>query len=291
MRGLASYLLVAAGAGLAQAVGLQYTAESGTKISITMTDKDGAELPVELGPALNWTTQLRQPATTSSSGRKNRRGTISDSANWCGLINQDPPSGQWSNVIGQWVVPEIALRSGQTDADEPSIAEWVGIDGTGTCSTGGLIQAGTLSYINDDGVQETYAWWEYLPEALQSVSMTVSTGDSIITYVQMNSTTSGTCIVENLTTGDSVTIYITDATTEICGASAEWIIEDVESGGLVPFATLADGTTVWPLAISTDSDDVAVLPSDADQSLLIEGDQVVCLADFYGDDGILFVVS
>jgi hypothetical protein len=70
----------------------------------------------------------------------------------------------------------------------------------------------------------------------------VSTGDTITTNVTMTSTTSGTVTIHNTKTGQSVVGKVSGGTT-LQGASAEWILEDFESGGgLVPFAAFPTST-------------------------------------------------
>lgn len=118
-------------AGLAQAA-LQVTSNGVTYI-VTHT-KNGVELPVVPGPKLDFSSRSRQ-----------RIGKRATSTNWCGVANTNSPGGNWTNIVGAWTVPQISLRQGQSAGDQPSIAQWVGIDGDG-CGTG-LIQGGTLSQV------------------------------------------------------------------------------------------------------------------------------------------------
>lgn len=54
--------------------------------------------------------------------------------------------------------------------------------------------------------------------------------------VTASSTTSGTAVIENLTTGKTVSESITSSSA-LCEQDAEWIVEDYEEGdSLVPFA-------------------------------------------------------
>lgn len=137
MKGLVLFFLAA---GLARAV-IRYTSGNGVNYEITMT-QHGSELPVELSsrPALSTSESLK-----IDSPGKSRRNNVQSTANWCGMSNVNPPSGYWTNIESVWTVPQISLRSGQTNANQPSIAQWVGIDGDG-CGTG-LIQGGTVSQV------------------------------------------------------------------------------------------------------------------------------------------------
>jgi hypothetical protein len=67
--------------------------------------------------------------------------------------------------------------------------------------------------------------------------ITISAGDTITTTVTVTSSTGGTAVVKNVSTGKSVTHTFTSQTGTLCQTNAEWIVEDFESGGsLVPFA-------------------------------------------------------
>ncbi|KAJ7024954.1 peptidase G1 [Mycena alexandri] len=157
------------------------------------------------------------------------------SSNWCGAA---VTGTGFTSVVGTWTVPTLSLRSGQSANSEPALAQWVGIDGFSDSS---LIQGGTLSQIVGGG-QENVAWTEMLPAALREVSLTVGTGDSITTNVTMTSTTSGTVTIRNNSRGTSIVGTVSGGT-RLSGTSAEWILEDFESGSsLVPFAAFPTST-------------------------------------------------
>ncbi|KAH8650085.1 peptidase A4 family-domain-containing protein [Xylariales sp. PMI_506] len=210
---------------------------------------NGVEIPYvdegiimgDFGTRLNQRLQNAKAKGTGSS--------VSVSSNWCGSVAQTTTK-TFQSVSGQWVVPTLTLRDGQTDSDNPSVAQWVGIDGDG-CASGALIQGGTLSTIESSGTQKNIAWTEMLPAALKSITLTVNTGDSITTNVTMTSTTSGTVAINNLTTGKSVVGTLSGGAT-LCGTSAEWILEDITSGSLVPFAAFPKSTFTNNEAIFTD---------------------------------------
>ena len=91
--------------------------------------------------------------------------------------------------------------------------------------------------------------------------ISISEGDEIQMTVTATSTTSGSAVIENLTTGEIVSQDFSDVTDgSLCEYNAEWIIEDFEecdgnSCSLVPFAdfgtveftscsAIQDGSTV-----------------------------------------------
>lgn len=143
---------VAAIALLSAAVQAAFTETvNGVTYTVTHLDADGSELPVEFGPSIDATSRVAQreqrrkarAAGTTSADLDKRTQTFS---NWCGAANLSPPSGVWNAVSGGWTVPEISLHSGQSASSQPSLVQWIGIDGDG-CQSGGLIQGGSGSQV------------------------------------------------------------------------------------------------------------------------------------------------
>lgn len=130
-------------AGLAQAA--LTTTIDGVDVTIKLTRDNGEELPVqirELEPEMAAALDRRQSLKT-------RRG-VSTTENWCGAAVYNPnddPTTQFTQVVGTWVIPSISLRDGQTIDNQPSIAQWIGIDGGGPCASG-LLQGGTASQVS-----------------------------------------------------------------------------------------------------------------------------------------------
>lgn len=118
---------------------------NGVTYTVTHLDADGSELPVEFGPVVNVTSRVAQREARRKA-RENEKRTQTFS-NWCGAANLSPPGGAWNEVQGAWTVPQISLRPGQSDYDQPSLVQWVGIDGDG-CQSGGLIQGGSGSQVS-----------------------------------------------------------------------------------------------------------------------------------------------
>ncbi|KAJ7195053.1 peptidase G1 [Mycena pura] len=162
-------------------------------------------------------------------------GATVQSSNWCGAA---VTGSGFSSVVGTWTVPTLSLRSGQSANSDPALAQWVGVDGF---SNSALIQGGTLSQLVG-GRQQNFAWTEMLPAALREVSLTVDTGDSISTNVTMTSATSGTVSIINNSRGTSIVGTVSGGT-RLSGTSAEWILEDFESGSsLIAFAAFPAST-------------------------------------------------
>lgn len=151
-----------------------------------------------------------------------------ESENWAGavLVGTD-----YTGVSGVVTVPDVSGGSSSTAG-----AAWVGIDGD-TCDTA-ILQTGIDWY--GDGTYD--AWYEWYPEDSYNFDITISAGDSIKMTVTATSDTGGSAVIENLTTGESVTETFSDVRDgALCEYNAEWIVEDFEECEgddceLVPFA-------------------------------------------------------
>ncbi|KAJ7830333.1 putative aspergillopepsin-2 precursor [Mycena olivaceomarginata] len=200
--------------------------------------ENGTEVPFTAGPLTRFQSQaMIKVGEARKRNRLNGRASSATvtSSNWCGAAITG--SG-FTSVTGTWTIPTISLRSGQSASSDPAISQWVGIDGF---SDSALIQGGTLSQLVG-GRQENVAWTEMLPAASRDVSLTVGTGDSITTTVTMTSTTSGTVTIKNNSRGTSIVGTVSGGT-RLSATSAEWILEDFESGSsLVSFAAFPTST-------------------------------------------------
>ncbi|KAF7292043.1 Acid proteinase A [Mycena indigotica] len=200
--------------------------------------QDGVEVPLEQGPDTEFQSQALKKVGEVRK-RNNRMGRAADatvtSSNWCGAA---VTGSGFSSVVGSWVVPTISRRSGQSSSSSPALAQWVGIDGF---SNSALIQAGTLSQLSGS-TQQNIAWSEMLPAALRQVNLAVSTGDHITTNVTQTGATSGSITIQNTSKGTTLVGTVSGGT-RLSSTSAEWILEDFESGSsLVAFAGFPTST-------------------------------------------------
>ncbi|KAB2569772.1 Aspergillopepsin-2 protein [Lasiodiplodia theobromae] len=159
------------------------------------------------------------------------------SSNWAGAVYEEPPSGTFTAVSATITVPVPSA----TAAGTYSASAWVGIDGD-TCGNA-ILQTGVDFTATKSGSRTTYsydAWYEWYPDYAYDFSLSISAGDVIAMSVTSSSSTRGVAVIENLTTGKSVSKTITSSYA-LCGENAEWIVEDFESGGsLVAFADFGD---------------------------------------------------
>ncbi|KAF9241640.1 peptidase A4 family-domain-containing protein [Melanogaster broomeanus] len=163
---------------------------------------------------------LEQPA--SDVGVSN----VEYSSNWAGGVLIEP-SGTFTYVTGTFTVPTPTGSDGSASA-------WVGIDGD-TCGTA-ILQTG-IDFTISNGAVSYDAWYEWYPAFAYDFSgISIAAGNVIKVTVTASSTKSGTAVIQNLSTGQTVSKALTSSHA-LCEANAEWIVEDFEQGGrMVPFA-------------------------------------------------------
>jgi hypothetical protein len=96
------------------------------------------------------------------------------------------------------------------------------------------------------------AWYEWYPDYAYDFSgISFSAGDEVKVTVTATSKKAGKAVIENLTTGKTVSKSLTSSYS-LCEYNAEWIVEDFEEGdSLVAFADF--GTVTFTDAYATTS--------------------------------------
>ncbi|KAF1969827.1 hypothetical protein BU23DRAFT_370621, partial [Bimuria novae-zelandiae CBS 107.79] len=157
---------------------------------------------------------------------------VSYSSNWAGAILVGTG---YKSVTGTITVPTPKKPSGASASTEYAASAWVGIDGD-TCQDA-ILQTGVDFYIQGSTVSFN-AWYEWYPHpSIDFTGITVRAGDQIKMTVTASSTSGGSAVIQNLTTGKTVTKTFTGETNKLCETNAEWIVEDFSSGNsMVPFA-------------------------------------------------------
>ncbi|KAL1596574.1 hypothetical protein SLS60_009222 [Paraconiothyrium brasiliense] len=172
---------------------------------------------------------------------------VSYSSNWAGAVLIGTG---YKSVTGTITVPTPKKPSSGSSSTQYAASAWVGIDGD-TCSTA-ILQTGVDFYVKGTTVSFD-AWYEWYPDyAYDFTGITVSAGDQIKMTVTATSTSAGSAVIQNLTTGKTVTKTFSGETNKLCETNAEWIVEDFSSGNsLVPFANF--GTVTFTGASATTS--------------------------------------
>lgn len=169
------------------------------------------------------------------------------SSNWAGAVFDNRGSGTFKSVTGTFVVPTPRVPSGGSSSTTYAASAWVGIDGD-TCGTA-ILQTGIDFEVRGSSVAFD-AWYEWFPDFAHDFSgISIRAGDTIKLTVTANTTRSGSAVIQNLSTGQTVSKSLTSSSS-LCEQNAEWIVEDFESGGaLVPFANF--GTVTFTGASAT----------------------------------------
>ncbi|KUI65964.1 Aspergillopepsin-2 [Cytospora mali] len=141
-------------------------------------------------------------------------------------------------ITGTFTVPSPGNVTLPTAA---AIGIWIGLDGY--TSEDSILQTG-LEIDYGDGEVSFEAWYEWYPNYAYDFSgFEVDSGNTIRLTLTATSTTSGTALVENLTTGQSVSHTFTgeEALEEV---NAEWIVQlyDAESLGGITGITFEDAS-------------------------------------------------
>jgi hypothetical protein len=169
------------------------------------------------------------------------RANVQYSKNWAGVVReQPPPSATYTAVSATFTVPEPTATDNSGDTQAASA--WVGIDGD--TYTKAILQTGIDAYISNG--QESYdAWYEWYPNAAENFNIGLTAGDVIVATVKSSSPSKGVAIIENKSTGQSVTKSLSapSASATLGGQNAEWIVEDFNSGSsMIPFANFGQVT-------------------------------------------------
>ncbi|KAJ3494920.1 hypothetical protein NLG97_g3762 [Lecanicillium saksenae] len=132
---------------------------------------------------------------------------------WGGAVQE---GRGWKYVSGTTKIPNI------TGQDEyAGTAAWVGIDGY-SCQSA-ILQTGVQAH-GDGTVRAWYEWWPEAP-VYYDEQFPVKDGDVIRMSVNATSRTSGTSMLENLTTGKKVVTPYRNMREALCLSDAEWILE------------------------------------------------------------------
>jgi len=181
-------------------------------------------------------------SSTSSSSSTPPPSVSYTSSNWSGYMSDN--NSDYTNVTGQWVVPNPTGNGTSTTAD----ASWIGIGGV---KSNDLIQIGTVDNVTASGTVYSAAFYELLPDAsVQITAFNISPGDSISASIDQTGTNLWTITITDNTTNQT---YTKNLSYDSSLSSAEWIEEDPSNsnGQLMPFDNF--GTITFTNAYTTDN--------------------------------------
>ncbi len=226
--------------------------------------------------------QLQPPS--GSAGAPPSPGTTSPSVdtgksvNWSGY---SATGGTFTAVSADWTIPNVA-----TTTTPAADATWVGIGGV---SSTDLIQAGTQAIVQ--GGQITYAAWvETLPQAAQTVSLTVNPGDHVSVSIAQQSSGIWQVIIKDLTTSQT---YQTTVNYQSSLSSAEWIEESPSAGRRLLLPLDNFGSVPFSNATTTENGQTKTIAQANGQSITMEvvAGQALATTSALGTDGSSFTVT
>lgn len=188
-------------------------------------------------------------AKQSKSKSKDTTSHTDYSSNWGGAVIKSPPAGQTFNAVsGAIKVPTPSIPpNGMGTGESFAAAVWVGIDGD--TYSNAILQTGIDLNVAADGSVSFDAWYEWFPDYAYTFDIAINAGDEVSMTVIASSSTEGTAIIENITTGDQAYIQLS-STYALGGQNAEWIVEDFEiNNELVAFADF--GTVAFTNCVAT----------------------------------------
>lgn len=165
--------------------------------------------------------------------------TVQYSKNWAGVVREQPPANAiYTAVSATFTVPNPVATD--NSGDNQAVSAWVGIDGD--TYTNAILQTGIDAYIQN-GEKSFDAWYEWYPNSAENFDLDLSEGDVIVAKVESFSPSKGVAIIENQSTGQTVTkaLDAPSASATLGGQNAEWIVEDFNLGsGMVPLVNFGD---------------------------------------------------
>lgn len=100
--------------------------------------------------------------------------------------------------------------------------------------------------VSDAGViaYDYYAWYEWFPLTWQDYAMDVEAGDKMTVWCQSNSDSDRYCTMTNSRTSIELTTVLPAPAPflVLAGQNAEWIVEDFDDNGIIPFANFRSVT-------------------------------------------------
>jgi len=174
---------------------------------------------------------------------------------WSGA-GMESASGTYKSVTGTLVVPNLQPAAGGAASGYYGGSAWVGLDGL-TCASGLMAAGIDFQYLQ--GAVTATVWTETYPNPGVNSALAVNPGDTIRLTITATSSTAGTAVVNNLSSGQSTTVVLSSPS-PLCLANAEWVVEDFQEGTfLIPFADF--GTITFNDASATTSSGSTVGPS------------------------------
>jgi hypothetical protein len=200
------------------------------------------------------------------------------SSNWSGAYITANQDKQFLQIWGVWTVPgnlklPPAPFQGPAGVDY-LCSNWIGLDGQRLYFDSSLPQVGTVSTLRADGVTTAQAWTQWWARGITNAAplplgLAVTPGDQVLSVLTASDAQTVIFVMVNLSTmigtavqGTSPPVTLpngTNATPDIAGATAEWIVERPAIPGQPTRYNFPDyGHTEFDLCMAVEGDGVDI---------------------------------
>lgn len=165
------------------------------------------------------------------------------SSNWSGAYITANRDKQFMQIWGVWTIPDNLKLPPMPFRGPPSIpyvcSNWIGLDGQRLYFDSSLPQIGTSSTLQPNGDTVAQAWTQWWARGFANsaplpLNLAVAPGDRVLSVLTAMDSQNVILAMVNLSTltamvvaatAPTVTLDGTNATPQIAGATAEWIVE------------------------------------------------------------------
>ncbi len=201
-----------------------------------------------------------------------------DSSNWSGAYITANFGKQFLQIWGLWTIPaNLQLPPGPFQRP-PGIdyicSNWIGLDGQRFYLDSSLPQIGTLSQLQANGTTTAQAWTQWWARYSNytvpvPLGLGVAPGDQVLCVLTATDPQTVIFVMVNLSTLHAIAVMATaptvtlpnqtQATPDIAGATAEWIVERPAIPGQQTRYNFPDyGRTEFDLCVAVESDSVDI---------------------------------
>lgn len=200
------------------------------------------------------------------------------SSNWSGAYITANRNRQFLQIWGVWTIPGNLKLPPVPFQGPPGIdyvcSNWIGLDGQRLYFDSSLPQMGTVSTLQSNGSTIVQAWTQWWARGIANTAplplgLAVAPGDQVLSVLTASDSQNVIFVMVNLSTmtgmaatGTAPTVALpggTNATPEIAGATAEWIVERPSIPGQKERYNFPDyGHTEFDLCVAVEGDGVDI---------------------------------
>ena len=221
------------------------------------------------------------------------------SSNWSGAYITANRDKQFVQIWGLWTIPNNLKLPPPPFRGPPGIdyvcSNWIGLDGQRLYFDSSLPQIGTVSTLQTDGNTVAQAWTQWWVRGIASTAplplgLAVAPGDQVLSVLTASDPQNVILVMVNLSTmtgmavmGTAPTVTLpngTQATPDIAGATAEWILERPAIPGQPTRYNFPDyGHTEFDVCVAVEGDGVDIFSLFGGLSQDLQGERLIRMYD------------